>query len=511
VRQVGTLDTMFYNVLQVGVGYLAFVVAAWHFYPGASMELATVLAVLSGVALALVYSLLSSVYPRSGGEYVFLSRTIHPALGFMFSWTMAIFQSFYYGLNGAFLALFALSPFFGALGLQLGSEALVGVGTFFTSPWGMFLAGTVPIVFFAFVMYRGMRLYFLLQRWGVWVILASMALTLVVLALGATGALGFQSSFDGLAGSGAYDTVIADGQAAGAVLDAPFSLAATLNYLIWPAFSIWFAVLSVSFAGEIKNIRRAQLVGTTGAMLLTGAFFIALMFLARGALGDRFLIAASTLPPDEFPLPIAAVVNLFATILANNPLLTILMSLWVLVGLFYQVVVGAIYTTRAILAWGIDGMVPEKLADVSERYHSPGYAILVSVVIALVCLALYAFTPLLAILSGFLAFSVGFLMVSLTGIVFPFVSRETFENSPAAIRVAGIPLVTLAGIVGAIFAAFVIYRLLVDDSFGANSQFSQIAALIVFASGLVWFYAARAIRASQGVNVDRRFAEIPIE
>jgi len=155
--------------------------------------------------------------------------------------------------------------------------------------------------------------------------------------------------------------------------------------------------------------------------------------------------------------------------------------------------------------------VPDKLADVSERYHSPGYAILVSVVIALVCLALYAFTPLLAIVSGFLGFSVGFLVVSLNGIVFPFVHRETFENSPAAMRVGGIPLVTLAGIVGAISSAFIIYRLLVDDSFGANSSFSQIAALVVFGSGLVWFYAARALRARQGVDVDRRFAEIPIE
>jgi amino acid transporter len=511
VRQVGTLDTLFYNVLQVGIGYLAFAVAAWHFYPGASMELATVLAVLSGIALALVYALLSAVYPRSGGEYVFISRTIHPALGFLFSWSMAFWQSVYYGLNGAFLALFALAPFFGALGLQTGSDALTGIGTFFTTPWGIFLAGLVSILFFAFVMYRGMGLYFRLQRWGVWAILASLALTLVVLALGAAGALSFRGSFEGVAGAGAYEQVIASGQAAGAELSPAYSLPATLNYLLWPAFSLWFATMSVSFSGEIKNIRRGQLVGMIGAMLLAGVVFIALMFLARAAIGDRFLLASSALPADQFPLPIPAVVNVFATILANNPLLTILMSLWILLGLFFQVVVGAIYTTRAILAWGIDGMVPERLADVSERYHSPTFAIVVSVVIALACLAGYAFTPLLAILSGFLGLSVGFLAVALTGVVFPFVARETFENSPAAIRVAGIPLVTLAGLVGAISSAFVIYRLLVDDSFGANSTFSQVAALVVFASGLVWFYAARAIRARQGVNVDRRFAEIPIE
>ena len=39
VRQVRTDDVMFYGWQQIALGYIIFIVAAWQFYPGASMEL----------------------------------------------------------------------------------------------------------------------------------------------------------------------------------------------------------------------------------------------------------------------------------------------------------------------------------------------------------------------------------------------------------------------------------------------------------------------------------------
>ncbi|HEV7418697.1 MAG TPA: hypothetical protein VGO30_02500, partial [Mycobacterium sp.] len=40
VRQVRTDDVMFYGWQQIALGYIIFIVAAWQFYQGASMELA---------------------------------------------------------------------------------------------------------------------------------------------------------------------------------------------------------------------------------------------------------------------------------------------------------------------------------------------------------------------------------------------------------------------------------------------------------------------------------------
>ena len=146
---------MFYGWQQIALSYLVFIVLAWSAYPGASMEWGTVMATIGGLALGICYAMLAAVYPRSGGEYVFISRIIHPGVGFAVSFSFAFWQMFYYGVNGAFLAIYALAPFFGVLGVQAHSSALLSVSTWFGSEWGIFLTGSFMIVFFAILQARG--------------------------------------------------------------------------------------------------------------------------------------------------------------------------------------------------------------------------------------------------------------------------------------------------------------------------------------------------------------------
>ena len=81
VRQVKTVDVMFYGWEQIGIAYIIFIVFAWQFYPGANLELATLFATVTGVLLAICYAFVSVVYPRSGGDYVAVSRALNPGLG----------------------------------------------------------------------------------------------------------------------------------------------------------------------------------------------------------------------------------------------------------------------------------------------------------------------------------------------------------------------------------------------------------------------------------------------
>ena len=510
VRQVGTLDTTFYGMMQIGIPYIIFIIASWVSYPGSSMELATALTIIGGVFLGITYALYSAVYPRSGGEYVFLSRTVHPAYGFVVSFIQVFWQAFYFGLTGAFWAIYGWAPLFTTLGLQLKNQTLTDVGTFFGTKWGIFLAGLVMVLFLGGLLYRGAKGYFSFQRWSVWIALASVLLVIVVLALTATGVINFKGSFDGLAGSGAYDKVISTAKGSGADLNPAFSFGSTMNFLIWPAFSILFAINSVSFSGEIKNVKRGQLFGITGAMVWAGLIMIALMFFIRSAVGDQFLLAASSVG-SKFPLPISPWLNLLASIAANNWLLTILMNLYVLLLIPYAGGAGALYSSRALMAWGLDGVAPEKVADVSERYHSPSLAIVVSVVIALVALTIYSFTSLLATLSGLIGFAVAFCLTSLAAIVFPMLRKDAYEGSPAAISVGGIPLMSIAAVIATITLLWVIYRAIVDSAFGANTAFSLWLNAGVIVAAIVWYFVARSIRLRQGVDVAARYKEIPVE
>ena len=188
-----------------------------------------------------------------------------------------------------------------------------------------------------------------------------------------------------------------------------------------------------------------------------------------------------------------------------------MMTLWVVLIIPYALGSNILYASRALLAWSIDGIAPARLSQVSERYHSPVVSILVVAVLAEIWLAIYAFTTLVSILSGLLAFSIAFLIVSLTGIAFPWLKREVYERSPAALRVAGIPVISIAAVVGAIFSAFLLYRAIVDETFGASTTFSIEVTVVVFIAGFVWFYEARMLRPQPGPAVAAALPALPIE
>jgi amino acid transporter len=503
VRQVKTDDVLYYGWCQIALSYLIFIVLAWNAYPGASMEWAAVLATVGGVALGVCYALLATVYPRSGGEYVFISRIIHPAVGYAVSFSFAFWQMFYYGVNGAFLSIYALSPFFGTLAVQEHSSGLLSVSTWFSSDWGVFITGSFMVIFFAGLQARGMGRYFRWQRYASYVAIVSLAITIIVLALAASGVFDFQSNFNHLAGSGAYQKIVAGVRVPGG------SVGETLKFMIWPAFSIWFAVIAVSFSGEVKNVQRGQMIGINGAMITMGIATVVLSYLYRHAFGTAFLLSSST--SSHYTLAAPPFVNVFTGIAGGNIVWTILTFAWVIAIAFFVGATTLVYSTRAMLAWSIDGVAPERLGDVNDRYHSPHWAILVSAVIAEVWLGLYAFTKLLGPISGFLGFTFSFLAVSLTAIVFPFIKRDVFENSPIAWRVGRVPVISIIGVVSTVFMVYGISRILVDKNYTPNLGFGDVGALTVLVAGVIVFYVARTIRRRQGVNIDQRYKEIPIE
>ncbi|HEV3097586.1 MAG TPA: APC family permease [Candidatus Dormibacteraeota bacterium] len=508
VRQVRTADVMFYGVQQIALSYIVFIVIAWGSYPGASMPLASFIATTGGVAMGICYAMFATLYPRSGGEYVYLSRTIIPVVGFMVSFSFALWETFYTGINGAFLSLYSISPFLAGLGLQTNSQTLLNAADWFTHGWGIFITGTVTIAVLAYLQYRGAGVYFRWQRWASYLALSSIALTILVLFLAWTGVLDFKSHFDALAGPGAYQKVVDQGIKTHVAPPAPFDLSQTLKFMIWPAFSIWFAVASTSFSGEVKNVQRSQLLGITGAMVLMGLAFISLTALYTGAFGGSFLLSASA---NGIPLKAPAYVPLFTAIAGGNIVLTTLMSLWVLLIAVFVTGTTLVYASRASLAWALDGVAPSWLGSVNEKYHSPHWALLLWAVVGVIFLALYAFTALLGPISGFLGLAISFIVVSIWAIFFPFVRKEQFENSPIAWRVGGFPLMSLLGIVATIVVGYGFYRLATDSTFSTNLTFADGGAVVGLVFAAIWFYAWKAYRRRQGVDIDRRYAQIPIE
>jgi amino acid transporter len=507
VRQVKTTDVFYFGWQTIALSYIVFTVSVWVLYPGSSMELSTLIAMLFGVTIVACYGMLAAVYPRSGAEYVFLSRSLHPAVGFALSFNFTAWQIFYVGLNGAFLSLFAIQPTLAAIGIQAESQSMIDAANWFADDWGLFLSAGAAIIIVLLIHLSGAGRYFRWQRFATYLAATSLLITVVVLVLAASGVLDFEANFNDLAGAGAYDDVIAGAKDSGLQVGAPFSMSETLKFVVWPAFSLWFAITAVSFSGEVKDVSRGQLYGLVAAVGAMGLTFIALMALYRGAFGSEFLQATL----NGVPLPAAPFTPLLTAIAGGNILLTILMSVWVVTIAFFVLGTVFVYPSRTILAWSIDGMAPRRLSEVNSRFSSPHWALIVCAVGGLGVLWMFVFTDKLGVVSGFLGLALNFLVVCAWSIVFPFVRRETFENSPIAWRLGGIPVLSILGLASTVGIVPVLWRLIVDSTFTLDRSYAVWGAVITVAAGFVWYYAWRMYEKSRGVNVDMQFNEIPVE
>ena len=98
VRDVSVTNALFFNVAAfVGVGltlYPAFYslafVPVWRFGPFSEYGWAAIITGFFCIPLALIFASLTSVMPRSGGDYVFTTRIVGPFVGWLESWTLVI-------------------------------------------------------------------------------------------------------------------------------------------------------------------------------------------------------------------------------------------------------------------------------------------------------------------------------------------------------------------------------------------------------------------------------------
>src|SRR5207302_9604955 len=102
--------------------------------------------------------------------------------------------------------------------------------------------------------------------------------------------------------------------------------------------------------------------------------------------------------------------------------------------------------SRNFLAYSLDGLVPAKLGAVHPRFHTPIYALLLVGAGSVGALCLFSHWRAFAALVGILGFILGFAIVSVAAIAFPYRLPEVFESSPVRWRVGRIPVMSIVGV-----------------------------------------------------------------
>jgi APA family basic amino acid/polyamine antiporter len=124
-------------------------------FPGANMIVSTFIALLLGFVAAGMYSFLATAFPRSGGDYVFISRIISPPLGFTINFVLTIVNISVIGTEAVWLSTMALGPMFSGLGTMYGSSYLGSIASIFSNNLYIVTIGTIVLVVLSIVMFLG--------------------------------------------------------------------------------------------------------------------------------------------------------------------------------------------------------------------------------------------------------------------------------------------------------------------------------------------------------------------
>src|SRR5437016_6212690 len=227
--------------------------------------------------------------------------------------------------------------------------------------------------------------------------------------------------------------------------------------------------------GEIKRATRSQILGIFAALAVATVLLVAVALLSDRVFGTDFqgAIAFNTLSGVSPATSITPWFTLLASLLANNPVITIIIAGTMCLWPFFWVPLELAYVDRSMLAWSLDRMAPEKLGYVSDRYHTPVVAIVVCMIVAIAFLALYAFTPWFGTLSLIEALSIIWGACMLVGALMPYLKRDVWAKSPAAkYQIAGVPLITISGLLGTAAFAYVIYLLWNDTVAAGHTNLS---------------------------------------
>jgi basic amino acid/polyamine antiporter, APA family len=403
VRNVSVTNALFFNVAAfVGVGLTLYPifyslpdVNVWKAGPFSAYGWAAIIAGLFCILLALIFSSLTSVMPRSGGDYVFTSRILHPFLGWMESWTLVIASVLIIAFEVP-LVLRNLQITARIVGIGVGGHFFTHANTWFTDSTGT-ITGT-PGFIASLVVLGGIAVICLLPTRTFHKVVTALAgygvacfAAMFIFGLLATSKSSFVAHLPKYTGGVTAAQIAASGKAAG-VLGAP-SHSFLSNIFSTSVFPLVLSVLlfqyigfqySAYIAGEVRgNVRRGVLIALLGALVIgvlansvyVDAVSTHLGFktnVSWGASYWGFKGALTTLPvgqPNAMPL---------LAVIANKGLWPI----WALISLggtvfpFLLCPVYINFISRMQLAWSLDRQVPEWFGAVSERIRGPLNAII---------------------------------------------------------------------------------------------------------------------------------------
>jgi APA family basic amino acid/polyamine antiporter len=420
VRNVSVTNALFFNVAAfVGVGltlypifYSLGFVPVWKFGGISEYAWAAIVAGIFCTILALIFASLTSVMPRSGGDYVFTSRIVHPFLGWLESWSLVIASILIIAFEVP-LVLRNLQITARIIGIGAGGHFFKNANSWFTDSTGGitgspgFIGSLVVLLVIGAVCVLPTRTFHRVVT-GLAAFGVAGFVTMFIFGLAATSRSAFEHNLPQYTGGVTAAKIAASGKAD--------FLAGTSHHFLSDLFSttvfpFMLSILLFQFigfqysayiAGEVRgNVRRGVTIALLGALaigVLANSLYVDAISnhlgfgtnVSWGASYWGFNSHLSAVPmgqPNSMPL-LAAV--------ANHGLWPI----WMLISLagtvfpFLLCPVYINFISRMQLAWSLDRQIPEWFGRVNERLRAPLNAIIATLGLTAVFLFFQSYNAL---------------------------------------------------------------------------------------------------------------------
>src|SRR5256885_1878337 len=407
VRVMSPYSAFAYNILNIGVIFPWVYITTIAFHAGASVWAGILICGIFTSFLAVVYAGLASAMPRTGGDYVFQSRTLRPWLGVATLATMIItFFLQWQALGGWLLSRLRADP-------MLTSPWILtnAVANSFTSERTLPIAGTIVVT---------------------------------PVALTSLGWVGYAQDQAG----------------------------------------------EIQGAQSLKNQMFINFGGGVVSMIM-----IAILALVIVQTVDQNWLGAAAFLSFNAGLPQPPIPPWFSSLaimLTDSPILLFLMIVGVALNAIqvaFNVIVG---WTRVAVAMSIDGVLPKAVSHVSPRTHTP-----VTAHVIFLILGGFVFAYVYNLVPGYTTYTLAvtavatvmYIGTALGGALFPWTRKEVYATAPIAkFKVGPIPLITICGVVAALFSAAMLYYFLtvpflvnVDMSnLGYSGNLFLYAVLLIF-------------------------------
>lgn len=452
--------------------------------------------VIGFIVLLAVYTfgIVTAAMPRAGGGYVVISRVLHPYLGYTGTWFWYMATAVSYGLIGTAVVEVPALVFPQLFGAQ---NNILITGDPAAAETLLFGLGVIVVVIFGIIALFGVRLTGILLQ--VLFIIPAVLSIVTYSLLASADSNSLINGMQGLYGT-TPDTVTSYAIAHGidgnvATYGTAFGTATLGAYWAYEGYAATTFV-----AGEVKEANRnlprslfiagavIVLVYVSASSLLYRAtsmvgaadsggnhytLFSSWAYLAYGGgsagVGDFNSANNASLPRAWMPL-VAAMQAQGAGLTAFIPLLGIFSLFWVM----NDIPPFILTASRALFAMSFDRTLPAKFSDVSERWHSPtfaiGFTILVGIFGALSeaegDYGVIGGVPGLKGVGNILALGVPstdlwdlafFALFSLSAALLPFIRKDIYDTSPYKPRIGPIPIITITGILAMLGHLYIAY------------------------------------------------------